>query len=84
MPTQFHTHPVGEPEAVSIFVSEFVMAELIDHPCRRVPRQVVDKLVRTGYLPASKRHQISVVMAAWDRFKRDVDRLIGRDRLKRS
>jgi hypothetical protein len=28
------------------------MGDLIDHPYRRLPRQVVDKLVRTGYLPA--------------------------------
>jgi hypothetical protein len=53
------------------------MGELIDYPYRRVPRQVVDKLVRTGYLQASKRHQTNLVMAAWDRFKQDVDRLLA-------
>lgn len=53
------------------------MGDLIDHPYRRLPRQVVDKLVRTGYLPASKRHRTNAVLAAWDRFKRDVDRLIA-------
>ena len=53
------------------------MGDLIDFPYRRVPRQVVDRLVRSGYLANAKRWKTNVVVAAWDRFKRDVDRIIA-------
>ena len=52
------------------------MGEILDHPYRRVPHQVVEKLIRTGYLAQSERHRLTAVTRAWDRFKQDVDRLI--------
>jgi hypothetical protein len=53
------------------------MGELIELPYRRFSRHVVDRLVRTGYLRASKRHQSDAVTDAWNRFRQDVDRMIG-------
>jgi len=53
------------------------MGELIELPYRRFSRHVVDKLVRTGYLQASKRHQLQAVMRAWERFRQDVRRLVA-------
>jgi hypothetical protein len=53
------------------------MGEILDHPYRRVPRQIVERLIRTGYLTNSERHKLTAVTRAWDRFKRDVDSRIG-------
>jgi hypothetical protein len=53
------------------------MGELIELPYRRFSRHVVDKLVRTGYLQASKRHQLQAVMGAWERFRQDIRRLVA-------
>ena len=53
------------------------MGDIIDFPYRRVPRLVVDRLVRSGYLANSNRWKTSVVVTAWERFKHDVDRIIA-------
>jgi hypothetical protein len=53
------------------------MGELIELPYRRFSRHVVDRLVRTGYLQASQRHQSDAVTDAWNRLRQDVDRMIG-------
>jgi hypothetical protein len=53
------------------------MGELIELPYRRFSWRIVDKLVRTGYLHASKRHQLDAVAGAWDRFRQDVEKLIA-------
>jgi hypothetical protein len=53
------------------------MGDLIDFPYRRVPRQVVDRLVRSGYLANANRWKTSLVVAAWECFKRDVDSIIA-------
>jgi hypothetical protein len=53
------------------------MGEILDHPYKRVPRQIVERLIRAGYLANSERHKLTAVTRAWDRFKRDVDRLIA-------
>jgi hypothetical protein len=52
------------------------MGELIELPYRRFSRHIVDRLVRTGYLQASKRHQCDAVTDAWNRFRQEVDRVI--------
>lgn len=53
------------------------MGELIELPYRRFSWRIVDRLVRTGYLQASKRHQFDAVADAWDRFRQDVEKLIA-------
>jgi hypothetical protein len=53
------------------------MGELIELPYRRFSRHVIDRLVRTGYLHASKRHQYDAVARAWNRFRQDVERRIA-------
>jgi hypothetical protein len=56
---------------------ERLMGDVFELSYCRFPRHVVDKLVRTGYLAASRRHQLDAVEIAWDRFRHDVDRLIA-------
>jgi hypothetical protein len=53
------------------------MGDVIELCYRRFSRHVIDRLVRTGYLADSRRHQIDAVETAWDRFRHDVDRLIA-------
>jgi hypothetical protein len=66
---------VGVP-AINVLFS-VPMGELIELPYRRFSRHVVDRLVRTGYLQAFKRHQSEAVTDAWNRFRQDVVRMIG-------
>jgi hypothetical protein len=54
------------------------MGDLIELPYTRFHRHVIDKLVRAGYLPSSDRHKLAAVTRAWDRFRQDVARRIGR------
>jgi hypothetical protein len=53
------------------------MGDVIELSYRGFSRHLIDRLVRTGYLAASRRHQLDAVKIAWDRFRMDVDRLIA-------
>ena len=53
------------------------MGDVIELCYRHFSRHVIDRLVRTGYLADSRRHQIDAVKTAWDRFRHDVDRRIA-------
>jgi hypothetical protein len=53
------------------------MGELIDFPYRRFPRQIIDKLIRAGYLQSSERHNADAVTRAWDRFRQHVNKRIA-------
>lgn len=53
------------------------MGDVIELSYRHFSRHVIDRLVRTGYLAGSRRHQTDSVETAWDRFRYDVDRLIA-------
>jgi hypothetical protein len=53
------------------------MGDVVELSYRRFTRYVIDKLVRTGYLAASRRHQLDAAKSAWDRFRQDIDRLIA-------
>ena len=53
------------------------MGEVIELPYRRVPPHIIKKLIRAGYLPSSRRHEIATVIRAWENFRRDVNRRIG-------
>jgi hypothetical protein len=53
------------------------MGEVIELPYRRVPPRMIDRLVRTGYLPFSRRHDLAAVLRAWEDFRRDANKRIG-------
>jgi hypothetical protein len=53
------------------------MGKVIELPYRRVPPRIVERLVRTGYLPFSRRHEVATVLRAWEDFRRDVNKRIG-------
>ena len=53
------------------------MGEVIELPCRRVPPHVIKKLIKDGYLPSSRRHEIATVLRAWEKFRGDANRRIG-------
>ena len=78
--TRFFIHLIpalgsGVPVANVLF--RVRMGELIELPYRRFSRHVVDRLVRTGYLQASKRHRCDAVTDAWNRFRQAVERMIA-------
>jgi hypothetical protein len=43
------------------FLSERFMSEIVELPYRRFHRHVIDRLVRTGYLPTPERHDMAAV-----------------------
>jgi hypothetical protein len=53
------------------------MGKVIELPYRRVPSRVVEKLIRAGYLPFSRRHDLATVLRAWKDFRRDANRRTG-------
>jgi hypothetical protein len=53
------------------------MGEVIELPYRRVPSRIVEKLVRAGYLPFSRRHEVATILRAWEDFRRDANKRIG-------
>jgi hypothetical protein len=53
------------------------MGVVIELPYRRVRPHIVQKLVRAGYLPSSRRHDMAAVLRAWKDFRRDANRWIG-------
>jgi len=53
------------------------MGEVIELPYRHVPPCIVEKLIRAGYLPFSRRHDVATVLRAWEDFRRNANRRIG-------
>ena len=53
------------------------MGEVIELPYRYVPAHLIKKLIRGGYLPSSRRHEIATVIRAWEKFRHDANRRIG-------
>jgi hypothetical protein len=39
-----------------------MMGEVIEMPYRRVPPRIIENLIRTGYLPLSRRHDVRTVL----------------------
>jgi hypothetical protein len=52
------------------------MGDLIELSYRHFSPFLIQKLIRTGYLPFSDRHKPEAVKRAWDRFREHISRLV--------
>ena len=52
------------------------MGKLIELPYRHFSPALIEKLIRTGFLPFHDRHKPEAVKRAWDRFREHVSRIV--------
>jgi hypothetical protein len=50
------------------------MGELIELSYRRFPRQIIDVLIKAGYLVNKERHNPNAVERAWDNLRKGAKR----------